>query len=346
MEYNYAYDLKISNMKLIAKKLSSKIVMQHMQGIKKQDASFTIDSPYKIILLDKTKCAVCGKLPKKLQLNKEINIINNCIYLVDDSTYNHLGIKYIIIKDDKFIQNNDILIKTFKIFIPIYIVILLIGYFLAKLFLQPIVAQRTKLNNFIKDTTHELNTPISAIIMSVNSLQSTPKVIERIKISAKRVSEIYDDLTYLFLENQTDTVAAKPINLKPILEEQLEYFSLIASKKEIGLHTQLDDFQFTIFKEDFLRVVNNLISNAIKYTNKGGTIDIILSDHKLIVQDTGIGIPKAKQKDIFDRFYRANTITGGFGIGLNIVKNIIDKYDLKITLNSSENLGTTFTIIF
>ena len=60
-----------------------------------------------------------------------------------------------------------------------------------------------KLNNFIKDTTHELNTPISAILMSTENKTLSEKQIERVRISAKRVSDIYSDLTYLFLENKT-----------------------------------------------------------------------------------------------------------------------------------------------
>ena len=72
--------------------------------------------------------------------------------------------------------------------------------YLAKLFIKPIKEEREKLNNFIKDTTHELNTPISAILMSTESDTLNDKQIQRVRLAARRVSEIYKDLTYIFLE--------------------------------------------------------------------------------------------------------------------------------------------------
>ena len=346
MQYNYAFDLKISNMKLTAKKLSSKIIIQHMRGIKPKKADFSVQSNYKIILLGLKNDTIVGKMPKGLSLNKDINIVNKTIYLVDHSTYGHLGIYKIIVIDDKFLKNHKLLYKTILIFSLIYIVILFIGYFLAKLFLKPIVTQRIKLDTFIKDTTHELNTPVSAIVMSINSNKITPKTIQRIKISAKRVSEIYSDLTYLFLEQNKELNPLSKINLKTVLQEQMEYFLFLASKKRIEVISKIDNVSLAIKKEDFLRIANNLISNAIKYTNKGGRIEIILKKDKFIVKDTGQGIPKTKQKEIFDRFTRATNVIGGFGIGLNIVQNIAHKYNFKIDLLSCEKRGTTFTIFF
>ena len=95
------------------------------------------------------------------------------------------------------------------------------------------------------------------------------------------------------------------------------------------------------------RVVDNTISNAIKYSNESSNIDITLDilDDKYILQikDEGIGI--SNTKDIFNAYYQQKNKNVGLGLGLSIVKDICDNYDIQIEVNSSEN-GTTFTYIF
>ena len=88
------------------------------------------------------------------------------------------------------------------------------------------------------------------------------------------------------------------------------------------------------------RVVDNLISNAIKYNKVKGKIIITLTQGELIVQDSGIGIKKEYIKRLFERYSRFNTAEGGFGIGLNIVQHIANRYNLDIKIKSEENIGT------
>ena len=99
-------------------------------------------------------------------------------------------------------------------------------------------------------------------------------------------------------------------------------------------------------KENFIRLFNNIVSNAIKYNKIGGSIDIKLKDRTLIIKDTGIGIKKELLQDIFNRYYRATKDQGGFGIGLNIAYHICQTYNIKIDVESEENIGTTFTLNF
>ena len=93
--------------------------------------------------------------------------------------------------------------------------------------------------------------------------------------------------------------------------------------------------------------MNNIISNAIKYNDIGGDIKISLeTSGKLTISDTGIGIKKDKIKDIFNRYFRATKEQGGFGIGLNIVRHVCMKYDIKIDVESTFTKGTTFSFEF
>ena len=117
-------------------------------------------------------------------------------------------------------------------------------------------------------------------------------------------------------------------------------------KQHIEMIVDVKECSKKIDKESFIRLSNNLISNAIKYNNVSGKITIKLDSEKFIVSDNGIGIKKDKQKDIFKRFFRANDVQGGFGIGLSIVYEICKEYNIDIDMKSSENKGTTFTLRF
>ena len=160
-------DLVKSNMQNIASKASNEIIVSHMMGIiliKKYLSS----NEYKISFMIKQKSSFLEILMKVLILGQKFIIEKkNSIILVDSSTVGHLGIDYIVLKD-RSLENkiDDLEILIVLIFLIIYFFIAIIGFYLAKLFLKPIKDERIKLNNFIKDTTHELNTPISAILMS------------------------------------------------------------------------------------------------------------------------------------------------------------------------------------
>lgn len=340
-------DLVKSNMQNITAKASNEIIVSHMMGSSFDRKKYLNSNEYKISFYDKNKNLIFGNFLENVDFKEKFIINNNSIILVDSSTVGHLGIDYIVLKDrsleDK-IANLEIVIIS--IFLVIYFFIAIIGFYLAKLFLKPIRDERLKLNNFIKDTTHELNTPISAILMSTENKNPSEKQIERVRISAKRVSEIYSDLTYLFLENKETIKNIQEFNLKDLINEQMEYLDLIASKKKIIINKNIEDFRYKIDKDDFIRIFNNLISNAIKYNKMGGTIDISFEKDTLKISDSGMGIAKEKLKDIYNRYYRATNEQGGFGIGLNIVNHLCSIYKIKIMVESQIDEGTTFTLVF
>ncbi len=340
-------DLVKSNIQNTTSKASNEIIVSHMMGTYFDKEKYLNSKDYKISFYDKNKHLIFGNFLENIDFSQKFIVDKNSIILVDSSTVGHLGIDFIVIKD-RSLENkiDDLEIRIISIFFIVYFFIAIIGFYLAQLFLKPIKDEREKLNNFIKDTTHELNTPISAILMSAESKNLSEKQIERIKISAKRVSEIYNDLTYLFLENQDTIKNVQDYNLKDLIDEQMEYLELIASKKKIVINKNIDDLFYKIDKDDFIRIFNNLISNAIKYNKMGGTIDILLKDNQLKITDNGIGISKEKIKDIYKRYYRATIEQGGFGIGLNIVNHLCNIYKIKIFVESQIDEGTTFTLIF
>ncbi|OCL97312.1 sensor histidine kinase [Arcobacter porcinus] len=339
-------DLVKSNMQTLVSKASNEIIVSHMSNKKFNKDNLLNNNEYKIAFYNKEKEFLFGSFDD--ELNEDIGFFYNeeKIKLIDNSTVGHLGIWYIALED--FSLNSRITslkYQIFIIFILVYSIISLVGYSLAKLFLKPIEDERERLNNFIKDTTHELNTPISAIIMSSQDKNLSEKQIERIKLSAKRVSEIYSDLTYLFLDNK-NKIVEEELDIKRFIEEEIIAFEPMISRKKIKVKFNLKDFFYKIDRDDFIRVFNNLISNAIKYNKMGGDIEIILSDNILEIKDIGIGIDRDKIDDIFKRYYRATTQSGGFGLGLNIVNMICTNYKIKLEIESIKNNGSTFKLIF
>jgi len=341
------FDLTKTKMQNVLSNISSQIIFSHMSNKKLDLQQFLNTNIYKISFYDEKKKKIIGNLNEQIDFSKKVIEQKENFILIDDSTYGHLSIYYMAIEENlyfktiKNLQNNIIIL-----FLLIYSVIAVIGFYLARLFLKPIKDEREKLNNFIKDTTHELNTPISAILMSSENEELSKKQVTRIILAAKKVSEIYKDLTYVFLEEREKRVDLKELSLKKLIYEQLRYFEALAEKKKIIITTDLEDFKYAIDENDFTRLFNNIVSNAIKYNKKSGEITITLKDKTLIIKDTGIGIEDKKIKDIFNRYYRATKEQGGFGIGLNIVQNICLEYDIKFDVKSKLKEGTTFSFGF
>lgn len=347
VESNLYYDLITSNMKNVAAKISSTIIYAQMTNQKISPEKIRENIEFDFALYDHSYKKLVGNIPEKIDFSKKIKQYDNSFILIDDSALGHLGVNYVVIKENIFYKKIYQLKEKILIsFLLIFAFLFITGFYLAKMFIKPITNERLKLNNFIKDTTHELNTPITAILMCTSNGSSlSEKNIQRINLSAKRISEIYKDLIYLFLEEKKKETPSN-LRIDLILNEQIEYFKTLASKKRVEIKTDIKQTTFFIDKESFIRLCNNLISNAIKYNKIGGEIDIILKDNKMIVKDTGIGINKQNLKDIFKRFYRANNVQGGFGIGLNIVYTICNEYDIKVDVDSKEKEGTTFILTF
>ena len=203
---------------------------------------------------------------------------------------------------------------------------------------------------FLKKIIHEMNTPLSIISLNVDNLESHlgPKdQFEAIKASSKSLSSIYNDLYYL-TKKEKRTADIQNINLVKFLSLRLAFFDEMANVKNIDISLDIHkEFDVLMDIYELERVVDNTISNAIKYSNESSNIDITLDilDNKYLLQikDEGIGI--SNTTDIFNAYYQQKNKNVGLGLGLSIVKDICDNYHIKIEVNSSEK-GTTFTYIF
>ncbi len=324
-------------MKNFSFKIAANIInMQMNKQTPNCSAIMSESNGYKFMLLDKSGRKISGD-----------NIDKDALTITDKSPLGHLGVWSIVVADTSFASlKREILFKSVAGFLVAYFIVALLGYYLIKLLLKPIKEARERIDNFVKDTTHELNTPITALLMCANkdALQN-PKNIERIEVSAKRISELYKDLTYIFLEDKSKR-KVEEFNLQELIEQQLPYFLLLANKKRITVSLDLEETIVQMDREDCKRLFSNLLSNSIKYNRRGGVITISLHKRELLIRDSGIGIEQAKIDRVFERYFRATDESGGFGIGLSIVEEICKRYGITVTVNSNSGVGTTFRLLF
>ena len=268
----------------------------------------------------------------------------NCFTVVEDKS-EHLGVRYIVLKEYDLVKLfHDLRIKIIGYLILSFILMGGVGYFLGRLFLRPVREQIESLVHFISDTTHELNTPISAILMTIQSLKGIePKKLKRLEASAKRLSVMYSSLTYR-LEGKIEP--SEWLDFSNIIEERVEYVKEIIESKRLSIRLDLEQTEVHMPKTSACRLIDNLLSNAIKYSDVNDSIVITLRENVLKVKDTGIGIDKKVQEDIFKRYYRDNDERGGFGIGLSIVLSVCKQHKIKLDLESQKTEGSTFILTF
>jgi len=332
----------------IALQISSNIISAHMMNSIYKHKKF---KGYNIALYNEKKEYLSGdKIKNNIDFTQSFYSLDDNYILIDQSSRMHLGVKYIVILKDSIQKEINTLLKIILfIAISVLIIISIVGYILSKIFLRPIQRERAKLDRFIKDSTHELNTPITSMLLSVGGLQGgdvvTKKILNRIKISSERVYQIYSNLSYLLILDSINTDKNKSLDLKDIIIQEIELFEEYANSKNVIIKSDLSSLVINIDKESAKRLISNLLSNAIKYNKRGGSVNIELLSNKMVISDSGIGISKESIDKIYDRFYRDNNYAGGFGIGMDIVKRICDNYGIEIEIKSELNKGTIITLL-
>jgi two-component system sensor histidine kinase CiaH len=236
------------------------------------------------------------------------------------------------------------------------------GYIFAGMALKPVERTMDLLRRFVADAGHELKTPLSIIEASIETLQALheqkripSEETEMIRKASQRMKGLTADL--MFLAKVEDPMAAfdkVQLNLNELIEEVIaEYEPLAATHNiKLSLREQDPDIRIHAEPESFRQLLSNLVSNAIKYNDPGGSVDVLirreLQGVSISVADTGIGIPESSLANIFDRFYRADKSRsragGGAGLGLAIVKAVADAHDAAVSVSSELGKGTTIVV--
>lgn len=225
----------------------------------------------------------------------------------------------------------------------------------------------------MSNVSHDLRTPITAIRGYVELMLNAKEPLSRdqevqylnnMHTRSVQMEQLISDLVQLTrLESENDTIELLPISIKEMVGElfQLYHAECVSTEKVITFSAPEDDDLFIEGDpKKLLRVFENIIVNAMKYTKEDGHIDIICHRYddpamlggnavEVLVKDNGVGIPANEVPYVFDRFYRAENSginKTGSGLGLSIVKSVMDKHGGKIWAESEEGKGSAFHIVF
>ncbi|SDD46503.1 two-component system, OmpR family, sensor histidine kinase ResE [Terribacillus halophilus] len=231
------------------------------------------------------------------------------------------------------------------------------------------MTQERRLNklreDFITNITHELRTPISllqgyseAIIDDIaDTVEAKNELAQIIHDESLRIGRLVNQLLDLARMEAGDTnLVMEDVEINPFLERIVRKFQGLADEREIklGLINTVERSTYHFAPDAMEQVLTNLIDNAIRHTDSGGAVQVLVSDEKerlvMTVKDTGRGIPEEDLPFVFERFYKADksrtrkTARTGNGLGLAIAKNIVQAHDGTIKVTSKLHEGTTFTI--
>ncbi len=339
----------------LAMQLESEHYIPQLRAWMSQDLSikrpFPIDLAYNTAFYDALGMKVEGYLedtaftPKKV-----IALQKGYIHFYVSLAAYEIGDFYVVFetKDDGLWLKNT-LVNLLQYGGLVLVFLIVIGFYLGRLIFAPMRESITLLDHFIKDTTHELNTPLQTIAANIEMIDTEQlasgeiKKFERVKIAAQTIAMIYDDLTYLTLHHRV-AIHDETLQMCALLHERLEFFKARCDQKRLHVTLECKEVSLFMDKGRAIRLIDNLISNAIKYNRVGGRIEVYADETSLHVKDNGVGIDPKKVETIFKRYVRHSDHEGGFGIGLHIVAKIAQHYGFGIDVHSSPNEGTSVSV--
>lgn len=225
--------------------------------------------------------------------------------------------------------------------------------------------QREELRQqFTANVSHELKTPLTSISGFAEILRqgmadekTASDFAGRIYDESQRMISLVNDIIKLSkLDEKSVSLEKESISLREITREAMDVIVPAAMKRNISLNLSGDSGAINGVRPVIYEMVYNLIDNAVKYNREGGTVDIRIRSQKassmviFSVSDSGIGIPERERERIFERFYRVDKSRskslGGTGLGLSIVKHAAKYHGASVLVESRENEGSTFKVIF
>jgi two-component system OmpR family sensor kinase len=249
---------------------------------------------------------------------------------------------------DKFNKKISNLIQDI-IFYQIFLLLAfgLISYFLSLMALIPMREAVARLDNFSKDLIHDINTPITSILLNIKLLKkdenfASNRYLERISQNVKDINSLNSNLTILLREN---SLVLNKIDILKVTRNIVDTYQ----KEYQKIKFEIPNYEYFVrVNEDaFKQIISNLLSNAVKYSKPPTavtypTIKIYIKSDTLFVEDNGIGIKNPVS--VFKRSYTEHEI--GHGIGLDIVKRLCEAMDIDISVTSLKNKGSIFRLKF
>lgn len=216
-------------------------------------------------------------------------------------------------------------------FIWLTLIAMAISLLFALYALHPLRNALLLLEEFIKDIIHDLNTPISSILINLKMMEGNSEEVERITQSAKTISMLHKNLDSYLKESK---FIQEEVDLKAITQEQVNFFASMYDY--LKWEVELESVILFSNKNALSRIIYNLLSNACKYNKSEGFVKVTLKEHTLTITNSSYGIKNPKK--IFNRFYKESD--RGLGIGLHIVQKLVDELEIRKQLEVKENMVT------
>ena len=304
---------------------------------------------------------VVSNILKSNKLSGKVKIADsNYSYLIGNGIF---GTKIAFIETSQY---DTVLLQLVKSLVAIGLIsligLLFISIYLTNKSIIPIKEAFEKQKQFIADASHELKTPLAIIKTNTSLVLSHPedtiknqtKWINYINSQADRMSELISEMLSLAkMDDAENKLTLVPINMSKIVESMILMFDAVIYENNINLETNISkDLHINGDKESLKKLFSIIMDNAIKYTDKNGSITVSLfSDKnkvKMIIRNTGEGIAPEDLERVFERFYRVDKSrdreTGGYGLGLSIASSIVKEHRGKIYARSKVGSFTSFIV--
>ncbi len=252
-----------------------------------------------------------------------------------------LSFLYWYLKNEGFTESNFILASLF--------VLILAGgwgYIIATHLLAPKVQLDENLSHLSSEILHELNIPLSTIKANTTLLkkrmedEKSLQRLGRIDASSLRLERLYKELVYS-IKKEIHPIEKETFSLYNVLQERIEVFQAFERN-----HFSLETIDKTVYadKIGFEKMIDNLLMNAMKYSDKKTTIKIGMDGNILSIHDSGIGMDETQLLRVYERYYQGDNKKEGEGIGLALVKAYCDEADIEVQIYSEKDRGTKVSL--
>ncbi len=299
--------------------------------------------------------------PRSLQTGfSDYNISGQSVRVTSISVKDHLWLQLAIPNDEKLralVAYGNML----RLFLPVALILVcLSSFYFSGFVLGPIERSLQELRGFLVDVGHELRTPITIALSNVQAMQMDlienriePQRLEAAERAILRMNRLVEDLFLLARsENATVTFRVETLDFAALSRSIINQHEEAFSAKRIALTFSGAQALVKCDAEAIARVIENLLENALRYTPDGGSVGVTVEQKGntvlLGISDTGIGIPKELQSKVFERFFRVEESrdrhSGGAGLGLSIVKSIVELNGGRVWLESDIGKGSKFYV--
>jgi len=216
------------------------------------------------------------------------------------------------------------------------------GYILTHIIFAPKKQLEDKLSSLSNNIIHELNIPLSTIKANTSMLkksiddEKTLKRLGRIEDASVRLEKLYHELVYS-IRKEMHTIEKESFSLHDLLKERVHVFQ---EQKRNPFLLDIADYVIEVDKIGFEQMIDNLISNAMKYSKKKTPISLVLEGDTLSIIDKGIGMSSTELLQVYERYFQVDETKEGAGIGLALVKSYCDEQGIAIQIHSQNSVGT------